>query len=122
MESRKSGFMQVTALTKYVRIAPSKAMDLAKAIQGLPVEQALKVTQFSPRKAAKLIGKTLQSAVANAEHNANLAAEDLKVKEAVVTPGPVFRRFWARSRGSASPIRKRTSHIKITLSDGNTGA
>lgn len=114
--------MEVTALSKYVRIAPSKAMDLAKAIQGLPVEEALKVTQFSARKAAKLIGKTLQSAVANAEHNANLAAEDLKVKEAVVTPGPVFRRSWARSRGSASPIRKRTSHIKITLSDGNTGS
>ncbi len=114
--------MEVTALSKYVRIAPSKAMDLAKAIQGLPVDQALKVTQFSSRKAAKLIGKTLQSAVANAEHNASLSAEDLKVKEAVVTPGPVFRRSWPRSRGSASPIRKRTSHIKITLSDGNTGA
>ncbi|MFO7536046.1 MAG: 50S ribosomal protein L22 [Kiritimatiellia bacterium] len=114
--------MQVTALTKYVRIAPSKAMDLAKSIQGLPVAEALKVTQFSVRKAAKLIGKTLKSAIANAEHNANLAAEDLKVKEAVVMPGPVFRRFWARSRGSASPVLKRTSHIRITLTDGNAGA
>lgn len=114
--------MQVTAITKYVRIAPSKAMDLAKSIQGLPVAEALKVTQFSARKAAKLIGKTLKSAVANAEHNANLAAEDLKVKEAVVMPGPVFRRFWARSRGSASPVLKRTSHIRITLTDGNAGA
>lgn len=114
--------MEVTALSKYVRISPSKAMDLAKAIQGMPVAEALKVTQFSARKAAKLIGKTLQSAVANAENNANLAAEDLKVKEAVVMPGPVFRRSWARSRGSASPIRKRTSHIRVTVTDGNAGA
>ena len=114
--------MEVTALTKYVRISPSKAVDLARAIQGLSVAEALKVTQFSVRKAAKLIGKTLKSAVANAENNANLSAEDLMVKEAAVTPGPVFKRFWARSRGSASPIRKRTSHIRITLSDGKSAS
>jgi len=114
--------MEVTALSKYVRFSPSKAMDLAKAIQGLPVAEAFKVTSLSARKAARLLGKTLQSAVANAEQNASLAAEDLTVKEAVVMPGPVFRRSWARSRGSASPIRKRTSHIRITVTDGSAGA
>jgi len=110
--------MDVTALSKYVRISPSKAEDLARAIQGLPALDALKVVQFSPRKAARLIERTLRSAIANAEANGHLHAEDLTVKTAAVTPGPSFKRYWPRARGAASPIRKRTSHIRITLTDG----
>jgi large subunit ribosomal protein L22 len=109
--------MDVTALSKYVRISWAKAEDLARAIQGLPALEALKVVQFSPRKGARLIERTLRSAIANAENNLRLHAEDLTVKSAAITPGPSFKRYWPRARGAASPIRKRTSHIRITLTD-----
>ena len=110
--------MEVTAKTKYVRISPSKARDLARAISGKPVAEALRLTALSPRKAAFLIGKTLKSAVANAENNHELSADDLVVKQATVDQGPTLRRYWPRSRGMASPILKRTSHITIVLADG----
>ena len=110
--------MDVTAITKYARISPRKARNLAVAIQGLPVPEALKITEFSERKGAFLIGKTLKSAVANAENNSKLSADDLWIKLAVVEPGPSLKRYWPRARGSASPILKRTSHIRITLTDG----
>lgn len=110
--------MDVKATSNYVRIAPRKARNLATAIQGLTVAEALKITEFSERKGAFFIGKTLKSAIANAENNLKLSADDLWVKEAVVEPGPTFKRFWPRARGSASPIVKRTSHVKVTLTDG----
>jgi large subunit ribosomal protein L22 len=113
--------MEVQATTKYVRISPSKARDLAREIQGLTVPEALRVTQFSERKAAFQIGKTLKSAIANAENNNNLSAESLVVQEAVIEDGPTLKRYWPRARGMVSPIKKRTSHIKITLTDGNSG-
>ena len=72
---------------------------------------------FSPKKAAVLVKKTLKSAIANAENNAELKVDTLLVKEAVVGEGPTFKRFRARARGGASPLRKRTSHIRIVLSD-----
>lgn len=110
--------MEVKAITRSARISPRKMRDLARAIQGLPVAEALKVTQFSERKAAALIGKTIKSAIANAENNAKLSAEALRVKRAQVGEGPAFKRFWPRSRGMVSHIRKRTSHITIVLTDG----
>jgi len=75
------------------------------------------VLAFTPKKAAFLIGKTLKSAVANAENNANLKPEGLVVKEAIVGEGPTLKRLMARARGSGSRILKRTSHIRIVLSD-----
>ena len=98
-------------------MSPSKARDLARAIQGLPVSQALAVTEFSERKAAFQIGKTLKSAIANAENNAGLSADDLFVRAAVVEEGPMLKRFRPRARGMAGRILKRTSHIKIVLTD-----
>ena len=112
--------MEVKAVTKYVRISPTKARDLARAIQGLPVSKALEITQFSSRKAATLIGKTLKSALHNAENNNDLSVEDLKVKEAVINDGPSMRRYWPRARGSVSHIKKRMSHIRIVLTDGRS--
>lgn len=109
--------MEVKAVTKYVRISPSKARDLVRELRGRLVADALKITDFSPRKAAFLIGKTLKSAVANAENNAKIAVDRLRVKEAVIEEGPSLRRFWPRARGGASPIRKRTSHIRVVLTD-----
>jgi large subunit ribosomal protein L22 len=91
--------------------------EVTREIQGLPVSAALDVLAFTPKKAAFLIGKTLKSAVANAENNANLKVDGLVVKEAVVGEGPSFKRIMARARGSASGIIKRTSHIRIVLTD-----
>lgn len=110
--------MEVKAVTKYVRLSPRKARDMARAIQGLPVADAIKTVEFSERKAARQLEKTIRSAVANAENNAKLSADDLRVKEATIGEGPAMKRFWARSRGMVSRIRKRTSHVTIVLSDG----
>jgi large subunit ribosomal protein L22 len=110
--------MEVKAIMKYVRLSPRKARDMARAIQGLAVADAIKKVEFSERKAARQLEKTIRSAVANAENNAKLSADDLKVKEATIGDGPAMKRFWARSRGMVSKIRKRTSHVTIVLSDG----
>jgi len=109
--------MDVSATTKYVRMSPTKARDLANAIKGLPVADALRITDFNARKAAVHIGKTLKSAIANAENNEGLAAEQLYVKNAIVDGGPILKRFRPRSRGMASPIQKKTSHVTIILTD-----
>ena len=109
--------MEVRSTYKYARISPFKVREVTREIQGLPVSAALDVLAFTPKKAAFLIGKTLKSAVANAENNANLKVDGLVVKEAVVGEGPSFKRIMARARGSASGIIKRTSHIRIVLTD-----
>ena len=109
--------MEVHSTYKNAKISAFKARDVAREIQGLPVSTALDILTFTPRKAAFLIGKTLKSAVANAENNHELVADQMVVKEATVGEGPTLRRFKARARGSAGPIRKRTSHIRIVLSD-----
>ena len=109
--------MEVKAITRMARISAFKARELTRHIQGLPVEDAVDVLRFSPQKAAKLVGKTLKSAIANAENNNGLSAETLFVKEAVVGEGPTFKRFQPKARGSAGPIRKRTSHIRIIVAE-----
>src|SRR2546423_1893048 len=109
--------MEVRAIYRYAKISPFKAREITREIQGLPVSAALDVVAYSPKKAAALIGKTLKSAVANAENNANLKVDGLVVKEAVVGEGPTLKRIMARARGSASGILKRTSHIRIVLTD-----
>ena len=110
--------MDVEATSKYLRLSPSKARDLVRKVAGQPVGEALQIAKFSPRKAAAMLGKTLKSAIANAENNANLSVDELRVKEAVVMEGPRSRRFWPRARGGVSPVIKRTCHIRIVLTDG----
>jgi len=109
--------MEVRSIYRYARISPFKVREVTREIQGLPVSAALDVLAFTPKKAAFLINKTLKSAIANAENNAQLKADALVVKEAVVGEGPTFKRIMARARGSAGRILKRTSHIRIVLSD-----
>jgi large subunit ribosomal protein L22 len=109
--------MEVRSIYKYARISPFKAREVTREIQGLPVAAALDLLAFTPKKAAFLINKTLKSAIANAENNANLKPDGLVVKEAIVGEGPTFKRIMARARGSASQILKRTSHIRIVLTD-----
>jgi len=109
--------MEVRSIYKYARISPFKAREVTREIQGLPVSAALDLLAFTPKKAAFLINKTLKSAIANTENNANLKPDGLVVKEAIVGEGPTFKRIMARARGSASRILKRTSHIRIVLTD-----
>lgn len=110
--------MEVRALTKYARISPLKARQVAMEIQGLPVSAALNLLNFTPKKAAHLFSKTLKSAVANAEHNHDLSVDSLFVKTAVANTGPVQKRIMPMARGSANPIRKPSSHILVIVSDG----
>src|ERR1700739_5044145 len=109
--------MQVTPPSRYARISAFKAREVTREIQGRSASDALDLLTFSPKKAAVMVRKTLKSAIANAENNADLKVDTLLVKEAVVGEGPTFKRFRARARGSASPLRKRTSHIRIALAD-----
>lgn len=109
--------MDVTSTYKYARISARKARDVAREIQGLPVSEALDILNFTPRKGAFLFGKTMKTALADAENNFELSVEGLYVKSAVVGEGPTFKRFKPRARGSAAPIRKRTSHLTVVLSD-----
>ena len=109
--------MQIKSIYRGARISAFKCREVTREIQGLPVAAALDLLAFTPRKAAVLIAKTLKSAVANAENNNNLRAERLVVQEATVGEGPTFKRFQPKARGSAGPIRKRTSHIRIILTD-----
>ena len=110
--------MEVTATTRNCRMSAQKGRPLAREVQGLPVADALKIIEFSPRKAATFLKKTIKSAVANAKNNENLAVDTLKVKLSVFDEGATMRRFWPRARGSASPIAKRTCHCKVVLTDG----
>jgi large subunit ribosomal protein L22 len=109
--------MEVRSIYRYAKISPFKVREVTREIQGLPVSAALDIVAFSPKKAATLVGKTLKSAVANAENNANLKVDGLVVKEAVVGEGPTMKRMMPRARGSGSRILKRTSHIRIILTD-----
>src|ERR1700730_2951535 len=109
--------MEVRSIHRYARISPFKAREVTREIQGLPVSAALDVLAFTPKKAALLINQTLKSAIANAENNANLKADGLVVKEAVVGEGPTIKRMKTRARGSGAQILKRTRHIRIVLTD-----
>lgn len=109
--------MLVKSTYRFAKISAFKAREVTRAIQGLPASDALDLLRFTPKKAAVLILKTLKSAIANAENNNSLNAADLVVKEAVVGEGPTLKRFQPKARGSAGPIRKRTSHIKVVLTD-----
>jgi large subunit ribosomal protein L22 len=93
-----------------------RVLDL---VRGLPVEDARAMLALTSRGAADPISKVLNSAVANAEHNHALDAEDLVVAQAFADEGPTLKRFRPRARGRATRIRKRTSHITIVVSDGN---
>lgn len=103
------------AITKYVRISPRKARYAADLIRGLSVEKAFSQLLYSKLKGGRLLKKTLDSAVANAETQMDARREDLKVFEVRVDPGPILRRAKARSRGSSVPVNKRTSHFTIVV-------
>ena len=108
---------------KNARVSPKKARDVARAIQGMRVDEAINTLTFTPRKSAYLIKKTLDSALANATsindemEEVNIDIESLIVKEAVVNDARTLKRFKPRARGSAGAIRKRQSHISIVITE-----
>ena len=109
--------MEVQSVSKYLRMSPEKAREVGRLLQGKPVPEALAMVAMIPRKAARSFEKALKSAVANAENNLGLKREDLLVKQATVAPGPIIKRFQPKARGMAGRIRKRTSHIRIVVTD-----
>ena len=105
----------VNAVAKYVRVSPRKARQVVDLIRGKSVKDAKFILKLTPRGAAPLVGKVLASAVANAENNNDMSAEDLYVARAFVDEGPTLKRFKPRAMGRASKIRKRTSHITVSV-------
>jgi large subunit ribosomal protein L22 len=104
--------------TKYVRISPRKARLAADIIRGMKVEDATTQLRFCKLRAGKLLQKTLDSAVANAENQLNVQRRDLKVSEVRVDAGPVMKRAKSKSRGGRAPVMKRTSHFTIIVAAG----
>ena len=109
--------MEVSAKLKFVRLSPQKARLVADQIRGLPVERAVELLTFSEKKAAGVMKKVLESAIANAEHNEGADIDELHIRNVVVDQGPTYKRFKARARGRVNHIMKRTSHITLTVSD-----
>lgn len=109
--------MKVKAHTRFIRQSPYKVRRVLDLVRGLPVEEADHLLRLTNRGAAAPIAKTLQSAVANAEHNHALDPEDLVIAEAFADEGPTLKRWRPRARGRATRINKRTSHITIVVSD-----
>ncbi|BCV38504.1 MULTISPECIES: 50S ribosomal protein L22 [Shewanella] len=109
--------MEVLAKHRFARTSPQKARLVADQIRGLPVSKALEILTFSPKKAAVLVKKVLDSAIANAEHNEGADIDELKVGKVFVDEGPTMKRIMPRAKGRADRIMKRTSHITVVVSD-----
>jgi large subunit ribosomal protein L22 len=109
--------MEVFAIQKNIPMSAQKMREVVRQVQGLPALQALAVLAVVPRKGARVVAKTLKSAIANAENNNKLRPETLRIKEAVAGAATTIKRFQPKARGSAGPILKRRCHVKITLSD-----
>ncbi|MCL1965227.1 MAG: 50S ribosomal protein L22 [Firmicutes bacterium] len=103
------------AIAKHIRISPRKVKIVIDLIRGKQVDQALAILMYTPKSAAPIVEKLLNSAIANAENNLELSRDELYVAEVFANPGPTLKRYVARSRGSASPMLKRTSHITVIL-------
>jgi len=110
--------MEVIAITRNARMSAFKGRPLARACRGLTAAKALETVEFSPKKAALLLKKTLLSAMANARHNNNVQEPgSLNVKLCVFDEGVRMRRYWPTARGSAHPIARRLCHCKVVLTD-----
>jgi large subunit ribosomal protein L22 len=109
--------METAAKLSYARISPQKCRLVADQVRGLPVEKALQLLAFSPKKAAAIVKKVLESAIANAEHNDGADIDELKVSKIFVDQGPTLKRMHARAKGRGNRILKRTSHITVMVAD-----
>ena len=109
--------METSAKQRHAKISPQKCRLVADQVRGLPVDKALTLLTFSNKKAAVMLRKVLESAIANAEHNDGADIDELKVSSVYVDQGPVQKRMRARAKGRGNRIIKRTSHITVTVAD-----
>ena len=115
MANKNTDTVEVRATAKYVRVAPRKVRSVIALIRNKSVAQAFDILHFCTRSVAVDVEKVLRSAVANAEHNNQMRADDLVVKAAYVDEGPTLKRIRPRAKGSASRINKRMSHITVVV-------
>ena len=109
--------MEIKAVSKYMRISPQKVRRLVDAVKGKPVEKGLDILKFMPQKAAKVVEKTMRSAVANADQNPDIDVDALVIQNIIADQGPTLKRFRARARGRGTRILKRTTHITVVLTE-----
>ena len=107
------------AVAKYVRVSPRKVQIVIDLIRGKQVDDALAILMYTPKSAAPVVEKLLNSAIANAENNLEMSRENLYIAEVYANQGPTLKRYWARSHGRADLIKKHTSHITIVLDQKN---
>lgn len=108
---------EAVARARYVKSAPQKVRLVADMVRGKGAKDAVAILQFTPKRAAQVVEKVVQAAIANAENNHNLNVDNLIVHRIYVDGGPVMRRFRAGSMGRATPIRKKTSHITVVVKE-----
>ncbi|NFT93210.1 50S ribosomal protein L22 [Clostridium botulinum] len=109
--------MEARAIAKYIRMSPMKVRVILDLIRGKQVKEAFAILEYTPREAAVVIKKVLKSAVANAENNLELNADNLYVSEAYVGEGPILKRFRPMDHGKAFRINKRTSHLTVVVKE-----
>lgn len=109
--------MEARAIARNIRISPRKGRLVADLIRGKQVEEALSILRFTPKKAARILTKTLRSAIANATDTQNVDPDALYVKKIYVDGGPIIKRFIPRAHGRATPIRKRFSHFTVVVEE-----
>ena len=109
--------METKAVAKYIRISPQKARLVADVVRGMNVDTAITTLRFMPKKAARIIRKVVESAVANADQNDAIDVDTLFVKEIQINGGPMLKRFRPRAQGRATRILKRTSHITVVVEE-----
>ncbi len=115
MTEESKNVVEARAIARYVRTSPRKVRVVIDLIRNQPIDKARTILQFSDRRAALVVSKVLNSAVANAQNNFNMRADDLYVKACYVDEGPTLKRIRPRAKGSASRINKRTSHITVIV-------
>ncbi|PIE56305.1 MAG: 50S ribosomal protein L22 [Desulfobulbus propionicus] len=109
--------METKAVAKYIRISPQKARVVADVIRGKDVDTALTTLRFMPKKAARILRKVIESAVANADQNESIDVDTLYIKSILIDGGPMLKRFRPRAQGRATRILKRTSHITVVVDE-----
>lgn len=109
--------MEIAAKLKFTRLSPQKCRLVCDQIRGLPIDRALDILKFSPKKAAAVLKKVLDSAIANAEHNFSADIDELKVAQVFADQGPTYKRMQARAKGRGTRLLKPTCHITVILSD-----
>jgi len=111
--------LETRAVEKFIRMAPRKMRYVAALVRNKSVAEALDILSLTPKKAALIIKKAVQSAAANATENSNTNEDDLYISKIYINEGPTLKRFKPRARGRATRIRKRTSHVVVYVTDGN---